>query len=170
MPVADTLVAAVADAGPLIHLDELGVLGFLCGFAEVLVPAIVIAEVTRHRPAWRASAPRCVREADATPQSLRSIQEEGLATGLDPGEVAALALWRERPDSILLCDDLAARRVADRMGCEVAGTVGLVLWAARTNLVSRAEAGALLRSVPHATSLHIRADILVRALADLDTE
>ena len=54
---ADLPSAAVADAGPLIHLDELDVLHVLGGFREVLVPEIVAAEANRHRPDWRSRAP-----------------------------------------------------------------------------------------------------------------
>jgi hypothetical protein len=40
----------VCDAGPLIHLDELGCLALLCDFPLVLVPEDVWREVERHRP------------------------------------------------------------------------------------------------------------------------
>ena len=41
----------VCDAGPLIHLDEVGCLDLLADFSEVLVPDAVRREVQRHRPA-----------------------------------------------------------------------------------------------------------------------
>jgi len=40
----------VADAGPLIHLDELGCLDLLADFGAVVVPDAVWREVERHRP------------------------------------------------------------------------------------------------------------------------
>jgi hypothetical protein len=40
----------VCDAGPLIHLDEVGALDLLADFAEILVPEAVWREVLRHRP------------------------------------------------------------------------------------------------------------------------
>lgn len=40
----------VADAGPLIHLDELQCLDLLGDFAEVQVPEAVWREVEQHRP------------------------------------------------------------------------------------------------------------------------
>lgn len=40
----------VCDAGPLIHLDELGCLDLLADFRSVLVPEQVRQEVERHRP------------------------------------------------------------------------------------------------------------------------
>ena len=40
----------VCDAGPLIHLDELGALELLTDFSAVLVPEAVWIEVAKHRP------------------------------------------------------------------------------------------------------------------------
>lgn len=40
---------AVCDAGPLIHLDELGCLDLLADFAEVIVPVGVWEETIKHR-------------------------------------------------------------------------------------------------------------------------
>ncbi len=41
----------VCDAGPLIHLDQLGCLNLLADFSSILVPNEVWMEVTHHRPA-----------------------------------------------------------------------------------------------------------------------
>ena len=43
-------VLVVCDAGPLIHLHELGCMDLLADFAAVLVPETVWREVERHRP------------------------------------------------------------------------------------------------------------------------
>lgn len=40
----------VCDAGPLIHLDELGCVELLADFPQVLVPLAVWDEVAKHRP------------------------------------------------------------------------------------------------------------------------
>jgi predicted nucleic acid-binding protein len=40
----------VCDAGPLIHLDEVGSMELLADFPQVLVPLAVWEEVTKHRP------------------------------------------------------------------------------------------------------------------------
>ena len=168
MPVPDRLVAAVADAGPLIHLDELDSLPLLAGFTEVLVPAVVSIEVSRHRTGWTDRAPNCLRKADPNPQTLRALNEEGLSAGLDLGELSALALWREHPDYVLLCDDLAARRTAERLGCEFAGTLGVVLWAARMGRLRAEEARTLIRAIPNQTTLHVRADLIEQVADGLD--
>ena len=39
----------ICDAGPVIHLDELGCIDLLSSFSRVLVPVAVWQEVQRHR-------------------------------------------------------------------------------------------------------------------------
>jgi len=40
----------IADAGPVIHLDELGHLDLLADFGSVIIPETVWLEVQQHRP------------------------------------------------------------------------------------------------------------------------
>ena len=47
----DSPPVVVCDAGPLIHLDQLGCVELLADFPQVLVPETVWEEVRRHRPA-----------------------------------------------------------------------------------------------------------------------
>jgi len=66
----------VADAGPLIHLDELGCIGLLADFPVVRVPDAVWAEVMQHRPQalqctevrWLKCAPEASRQVAARPE------------------------------------------------------------------------------------------------------
>ncbi len=45
-----TSIIAIADAGPLIHLDELNSLDLLTDFGSIIVPNAVWHEVEHHRP------------------------------------------------------------------------------------------------------------------------
>ncbi len=40
----------ICDAGPLIHLDELGCLDLLTDFDQIIVPEVVWEEISRNRP------------------------------------------------------------------------------------------------------------------------
>jgi len=51
MAPTDDAPEVVCDAGPLIHLDELGCLDLLADFATLWVPEEVCQEVDAHRPA-----------------------------------------------------------------------------------------------------------------------
>jgi predicted nucleic acid-binding protein len=68
----------------------------------------------------------------------------------------------------LLCDDLRARHRAEAMGCAVAGTLGILLWAARSGTLPRDEARSLIATIPHRTTLHVRLTLVAAALASLD--
>ena len=40
----------ICDAGPIIHLDEIGSLSLLSNNSDILIPEIVWKEVNQHRP------------------------------------------------------------------------------------------------------------------------
>ena len=164
---AEGLLAAIADAGPLIHLDELDVLVVLEAFTEVLVPSVVAGEADHHRPGWLDRAPAVVGIEDPDSERVSAMMELG---ALDPGEAAALALWETRNDAIVLCDDLQARRHAESMGCSIAGTLGLLLRAARTHQMPRERVTALLLELPTRTTLHLRPSLLTRAIQTIDDD
>ncbi len=170
MPPAELPAAAIADAGPLIHLDELGVLDLLSGFSEVMVPSVVAAEASRHRLGWQQRAPAVTRIVEPDPERVERVRSRSDEERLDPGEVAALALWQEHQEAVLLCDDLAARRRAAAMGCEVAGTLGILLWAARTSTLDEERTRALLASIPTRSTLHLTPALLDAALRSLEAD
>ena len=96
MAETDAASLVICDAGPLIHLDELGCLNLLRDFAEVRVPHAVWQEVQRHRP--RALRRRTVPllhiscSTEASPELIALTQ----AFLLDAGELEAL--WRSPRD------------------------------------------------------------------------
>jgi len=57
---------AVADAGPLIHLDEIDAVALFAAFERVLIPDVVAEEVGRHRPRLQLDAGRSSRWVPAT--------------------------------------------------------------------------------------------------------
>ncbi|MPY89551.1 MAG: hypothetical protein GEU99_16695 [Luteitalea sp.] len=168
MPAGDLPLAAIADAGPLIHLDELNVLDILAGFTAVLVPSIVATETSRRRHGWRERAPACLHVEDPDPAAVQRLLARSSGAELDPGEVAALALWEDHRDAVLLCDDLAARRYAESLGCPIAGTLGLLLWATRSGRLDRERGRQLIAALPSRTTLYIRPSLVAEALRSLD--
>lgn len=102
-------VRAVADAGPLIHLGEIGALSLLSAVDDLVVPETVIQEL----------------EEGGLPEGLtgleyetRSVEETSARFGnLDAGERAALELATRAGDEyVFLTDDLAARETATEEG------------------------------------------------------
>ena len=157
----------VCDAGPLMHLDELGSLDLMEGFAPLLISETVWGEVVRHRPKLRVEAvPGATLVAD--PQS----DDAALLTlfrsfDLDAGERTALALMADRHASLLLCDDSAARLAAETLGWTVHGTVGVIVRAIRRGTRTVAQVRELLTALPERSSLHLSPALLHRVLAQL---
>ncbi len=64
----------VADAGPLIHLDELSALDVLSDYTAVLVPNAVWIEVHHHRPqALRQGNIKLVRQSAPVSEKVNAI-------------------------------------------------------------------------------------------------
>lgn len=74
-------------------------------------------------------------------QRADAWQQAGLLHG---GEAEALALAADLKPNWFLTDDSAARLVAESLGLEVRGSLGVVLWTAAHKLVTRTEAEAHL--------------------------
>lgn len=158
----------VLDAGPLIHLDELGQLRLLDGFAEVLIPSVVWAEVCSHRPLLSLSSVPGAQILDAVEPAPDRLQSVPLLADLHPGERAALALLLEHHEGMLLTDDDAARRSAETLGFGVTGTLGLLLRGVRRGRLSPAEAASILRDIRAQSTLHVSRALITRCLAVLD--
>ena len=145
----------VCDAGPVIHLDELGCLDLLEDFSQVVLPAAVRREVERHRPAalrsseisWSHTAPR-----GSTPPELLVVAR---IVPLHDGEVEALRIALVHPRALLLTDDTAARLAARSLGIPVHGTIGVLVRAIRRQQRSRDAVLKMLRELPHRSSLYV---------------
>ena len=73
----------------------------------------------------------------------------------------------EIPSASIICDDLASRRVAKELGAPIIGTLGVIIKAARQERISLSSAIELLRSIPEATTLHVRRDLLEYAVSEI---
>jgi predicted nucleic acid-binding protein len=158
----------VADAGPIIHLDELGCLDILSDFEQVSVPEAVWREISHHRPHALAAFPALF--VRVSPRTLSP-----LVTALTPlyslhhGEQEALHVSMESRDTLLLTDDTAARLAAKALSIAAHGTLGLLVRAIRQKTRSRGEVLALLRAIPTQTTLHIRPSLLAEMITEVET-
>lgn len=162
---ARTDLAAITDAGPLIHLDELNCMDLLDGFSRVLIVDAVWREVAYHRPVlfqYR-SFTRCI-----APNQPDIIQTLTPLYGLHDGEREALTLCLTNPESIFLTDDTAARMAAKALGIGAHGTIGIILRAIRTSQRTKQEALKILDSIPLSSSLHIRRSLLDEVMMSVE--
>ena len=96
----DKAVMVVADAGPLIHLDELDSIRLLADFQAVHVPEPVWIEVEHHRP--RALVHPEAPLLKCRPQIAENVDALKEVYALHVGEYAALCQCFGFPDSLLL--------------------------------------------------------------------
>jgi predicted nucleic acid-binding protein len=126
----------VADTSPvnyLVLIDCMDVLRILYG--RVVIPVEVFSELTAEGApasvaAWIPDHPEWIEVRHAPQGTLPEV-----AASLDAGEAAAIRLALIERDSLLLIDESAGRRVADKLGVPNTGTLGVLVDAAAEGLV-----------------------------------
>jgi predicted nucleic acid-binding protein len=128
-------VSTVSNASPLINLARIQrfeLLRLFCG--ELTIPPAVYDEVVTRGSERDGS--RNVREAlwirQQSPHDQLAVT--ALAAELDWGEASA-ALARELNADTLLIDEIRGRRIAQRLGITVKGTIGILTRAKREGLI-----------------------------------
>jgi predicted nucleic acid-binding protein len=160
-------IIAVLDAGPLIHLDELDSLRLLAGYREVLLPDVIEDEVRRHRPEAQLDSISGLVRVRSNPAATESMFELAAQFGLHAGELAAIAVLKEHHGNCLLSDDAAARAMAEAIGFQVRGTVGLILRSWQRKQISKMAARDLLKALPVKSTLHLRPGFLASVLEQI---
>ena len=159
----------VCDAGPLIHLDEVGALDLLADFSEVLVPDAVWREVQQHRPGALTHPGVTLRRI--SPQMAVSPELEALAQvfSLHTGEWEALRVAMEHRPGLLLTDDTAARLAAGNLRISTHGTIGILVRAIRRRQRTKGEILEVLRSIPDRSTLHLKRSLLDAVISEVDS-
>lgn len=152
-------IVVVSDAGPLISLGRLDLIGLLGAlFAEVQVPEVVIRECLA-RPdnpdALRIRHALDQRHLVGCPTPLETL------TGLDAGESAAIVRAKAIGAAVLL-DERAGRQRALVMGLMVTGTLGVLVRARQRGLIG--PLGPLITAL-RASGQRLSHSVVLRALA-----
>ena len=150
----------VCDAGPLIHLDEVGALDLLADFSGILVPEAVWCEVLRHRPGALAHPALTLRRVSPILPEPPELGALAQVLSLHTGEWEALRVAIEHRPGLLLTDDTAARLAAGSLGITTHGTLGILIRAIRRRQRSKQEIIAALQSLPTRSTLHLKRSLL----------
>lgn len=159
---------AICDAGPLIHLEELGSLDLLRDFPEVHVAVEVWSEVQRHQPSALRRRKVRLNLISSVPDAAPELIEMARAFLLHAGELQSLQLMQQSPDAMILTDDAAARLVAQQLGYEVHGTIGIIVRAVRRRQRTKRQVLNLLRSIPRRSTLFIRPRLLTAIIQQIE--
>lgn len=158
----------VCDAGPLIHLDELGALELLSDFTEVLVPNVVWQEVAKHRPEALTHPGVLLRRTNPRMAASPEIEVLAQVFSLHDGEREALRVAMENRPGLLLTDDTAARMAAGNLGISTHGTIGILVRAIRRQQRTKDEVLALLRALPTRSTLHLKRSLLNAVISEVE--
>jgi predicted nucleic acid-binding protein len=168
MAETDVWPTAICDAGPLIHLDEIGCLDLLADFQALVVPEQVWEEVARHRPTVLDVQTPAFHRPPVTVASDPRFRALVKSFSLDAGEQAALSLMSDYPEAVLLTDDAAARLAAQALGLRTHGSIGVLLRSVRLGRRKKAEVLSILRGLPTHSTLHIRLSLLQEIIEQVE--
>lgn len=116
----------ISDTSCLIIFNKIGQLEILQRVYEYVVTTPEIAsEFSEILPGW---------------VKIQEVQDkkyqEFLETQVDSGEASAIALAMEIDDSLLLLDDLKARKLAGKLNLRFTGTLGVITKAKQIGVIS----------------------------------
>lgn len=117
--------AVISDTSCLIVLSKIGKLDLLTRvYGTILITDAVAQEFNGTLPQWM----QVMNPKDGHYQQI-------LETQVDRGEASAIALALELDDCTIILDDYKARRLADRLGLNVTGTLGVIVKAKRMGII-----------------------------------
>lgn len=132
----------VSDTTPIISLIKINRLDLLQKlFGEVLIPEAVYRELTTNA-VFKNEADR-VKDSDflktASVKNRKALEVLQAASGLDDGESEAIILADELHSDALIIDERKGRKVAQKLGIKITGTIGIMLQAHTENMISSDE-------------------------------
>ena len=116
----------ISDTSCFIILSNIGELDLLHKVYGQIITTIEIAtEFGEQLPDWVSIHP----VADKYRQQLLEMQ-------IDKGESSAIALALETPDCTILLDDFKARKIANQLGLQITGTIGVIVRAKLKGIIT----------------------------------
>jgi predicted nucleic acid-binding protein len=126
------------NASPLIFLCRAGLLDLLNLEGKEIVVPNPVAEEIRRRGSDDLTAQAIEKTTWLTIVESPPIPDTLRAWDLGEGETSVLAWGHASPGTVLIIDDLAARRCAATHGIPVRGTLGLILTAKKRGVIPQA--------------------------------
>lgn len=115
----------ISDTSCLIILTKIGEIDLLRQlYKTVTITQEISLEYGENLPEWF----EVQQVKDHYRQQLLEMQ-------IDKGEASAIALALETNDNIVILDDWKARKVAERLGISVTGTLGVIIKAKNTGII-----------------------------------
>jgi predicted nucleic acid-binding protein len=163
------MTGAVADAGPIIHLTEVGCLPFLRVFDVLHIPDAVWAETVEQARVSPESIHQLgiVQRHTLLQTEVAAFAQEHNLQDLHYGERECLYLCKHISVSTLLTDDLAVRETAKRLSLIAVGSLGIIAKVYRLGQISLADAEKRMMSLYDVSSLFVTRTIVDLAIEEL---
>jgi len=129
----------ISDTTPIISLIKIQKLDLLQKlFGEILIPEAVFRELTTNNLFCDESeiVKKCEFLKVVSVQNKKSLEVLQKITGLDDGESESIIIVDEQKSDLLIMDERKGRKVAEKMGITLTGTVGVLLQAYNENMIS----------------------------------
>lgn len=126
----------ICDTSPIQYLHQLGLLHVLPALAEsVVLPPAVLEELSVGREAG-VNLPDMDNLDWIRTRVPKGRSALPLINDLGPGETEVLMLGIESRDCVVVLDDNLARRVAETLNLQLTGTLGLLLDAKKSGMIT----------------------------------
>jgi predicted nucleic acid-binding protein len=161
---------AVADAGPIIHLREIGCLSLLHIFEILHIPnAVWLETVGQNRVSQEDILSLGIFQQHNLPQSevMMFIQKNSLEE-LQDGECECFYLCQYIGISVILTDDMSVREEAYRLNITPVGSLGIVIRAYRLGLITLDNAKHYIADLYNVSSLFVTWAIVELAIEQLE--
>lgn len=115
----------ISDTSCFIILSKIGELTLLKSlFGQIITTPEIAREFGEDLPDWVIIH----QVKDPYRQQLLEMQ-------IDKGESSAIALALELPNSTIILDDYKARKIAERLGIKITGTIGIIIKAKQIGII-----------------------------------
>jgi uncharacterized protein len=165
---------AIVNSSPLIYLGKLGLLRLLEEFFDkvVTVPSVreEVLEVTAPEyPLLTEAFSTWLRVMD---EARTPLSKKLSKMGLHQGEIDVLNLAHKmnssNEDTIIVIDDLAARDVARALGLRLTGTIGIILRATKTGVLTKTDARSKVDYLVNEIPFRLSTSMYSKIVAELD--
>ena len=157
----------ISDTTPIISFIKINRLDLLEKlFVEVLIPNAVFKELTTNT--LFTNEAEIVKKASflkvSSVQNQKSLQLLQAVSGLDDGESEAIILADELKSNILLMDERKGRKVAQKLGINITGTIGILIQAYNEGMISDVEVKSYLNQLKN-TNIRLSDSLIQQALS-----
>ena len=160
----------ISDTTPIVSLIKISRIDLLEKlFGEVCIPEAVFRELTTNT--IFESEAEIVKNSSflkITPvKNLKSLEILQAASGLDDGESEAIILADELKSDILVIDERKGRKVAQKLGITITGTIGILIQAHDEKIISTEEIKRYLEQLRN-SSIRLSESLIQEALSMLE--